>query len=58
MLGLTPDTIYMKIASGELEHYKLKDSPRGRIRISEKQLKQFLEKTKNKGIKVRGVKND
>lgn len=54
ILNLSPDTVYLKINAGELPHYKLDDRARGRIRISEKQLEEYLESRKNKAVKVKG----
>ncbi len=48
-LGLNKATIYLKIARGELEHYVIGKT----IRISEEQLQEFLEKRKNKAVKIK-----
>ncbi|HRR96700.1 MAG TPA: helix-turn-helix domain-containing protein [Candidatus Ratteibacteria bacterium] len=49
-LGLNKATIYLKIARGELEHYVIGNKT---IRISEEQLQEFLEKRKNKAVKIK-----
>jgi len=50
-LGLNKATIYLKIATGELEHYKIGKKA---IRISDEQINRFLENCKNKATKTRG----